>query len=82
MGDPILPFEDSSTVEPGLISDPIEKDPVVKDFPQNPSGRRWIYVPDVPLESAIQSAISTDNIVEGKRIQRQSKASQPSSIDT
>jgi hypothetical protein len=71
MGDPILPFEDSSTVEPGLILDPIEEDPVVEDFLQNPSGRRWIYVPDVPPESAIQSAISTDNIVEGKRVRRQ-----------
>jgi hypothetical protein len=69
-GDPILPFEDSTSVEPVLSSDGDKSPPAVKDFPQNPSGRRWIYVPNVPPELVIQGAISTDNIVEGKRVRR------------
>jgi transposase InsO family protein len=70
-GDPIfLPFEDSPLVEPGPDPLDVKQEEAVEDFPQNLSGRRWIYVPDVPPESAIWGDVSASNIVEAPRICR------------
>jgi hypothetical protein len=55
-----------------LDEDAATDKPVIEEFPSNPTGgRQWIYVQDVPPENLIQSNISTDNIVEGRRVCQQ-----------